>query len=350
MFDFQMSKVYALLHSESGIMYGIEMVEGKDKPVNRIPEHGEHGSTSGLLLRLTQSIWFTGKVVILDSGFCVLRALIELAKKGVFASALIKKRRFWPKYVDGVAIQEKFRLKEPGYTDRLPGIWQGIPFDIFAMKEPDYVLMMMSTYGALIEDPREKLSRRSWVNEQQEISSVEFKYKEVIGNHFRYRGAVDEHNSKRHDGGGGAGISLERSWRTMRWENRVFAFILAVCEVNAFLARAYFFKASEKQIDFKKKLCFDLITYIDDVRNAGEETPMRRSTRRNANHRLEKAPPYHKFFEGKWQKMAANKYQTYKCKHDGCKKRIRTVCSCSRDIWRCESCFAVHYAESIMSP
>jgi hypothetical protein len=64
---------------------------------------------------------------------------------------------------------------------------------------------------------------------------VEFKYKEVIGNHYRYRGAVDEHNSKRHDGGTGAGISLERSWKTMRWENRVFAFILAICEVNTHL-------------------------------------------------------------------------------------------------------------------
>jgi hypothetical protein len=82
------NEYHSICCDESGIMYGIEI----DKLANRIPEHGEHGSTTcGLLLRLTHSIWFTGKVVILNSGFCVLRAIIELVKKGVFASALIKK-------------------------------------------------------------------------------------------------------------------------------------------------------------------------------------------------------------------------------------------------------------------
>ena len=293
--------------------------------------------------------------MILDSGFCVLRGMIELAKKGVFASALIKKRRFWPKHVDGEALKEKFRNVQPGFTDRLPGTWDTVPFDIFAMKEPDYVLMMMSTYGALIEDPREKVSHRTFVDSNaaggERQAHVTFKYKEVIGNHYLYRGSVDEHNSKRHDGGGGAGISLERSWKTMRWENRVFAFVLAVCEVNAFLARVHFRKASEIQMDFKKKLCFELITHLDDVKNSGtENTPQRRLTRRTANHRLEKAPPYSKFYEGQWQRLTSYKYQTYRCTHDGCKKRVRTVCSCSRDIWRCESCFAIHFAEQIMTP
>jgi hypothetical protein len=45
---------------------------------------------------------------------------------------------------------------------------------------------------------------------------------EVISNHYQFRGAVDEHNAKRHDGRGtGCGISLEVSWGTTRWENRV---------------------------------------------------------------------------------------------------------------------------------
>jgi hypothetical protein len=34
----------------------------------------------------------TGRYVVLDSGFCVLRALIELKKVGLFACAVIKKR------------------------------------------------------------------------------------------------------------------------------------------------------------------------------------------------------------------------------------------------------------------
>ena len=41
---------------------------------------------------MTQPIWNSGRVVILDSGFCVLQGLIELAKMGLYASALIKKK------------------------------------------------------------------------------------------------------------------------------------------------------------------------------------------------------------------------------------------------------------------
>lgn len=66
------NEYHSICCDESGIMFAVEMVEGKDRPpqLGR-PEHGEHGVTAGLLMRpLTPAIWFTGKVVILDSGFC----------------------------------------------------------------------------------------------------------------------------------------------------------------------------------------------------------------------------------------------------------------------------------------
>ena len=34
-------------------------------------------------------------------GFCVVQGIIELLKKGVYAGAQIKKRRYWPKFVKG---------------------------------------------------------------------------------------------------------------------------------------------------------------------------------------------------------------------------------------------------------
>jgi hypothetical protein len=46
---------------------------------------------------------------------------------------------------------------------------------------------------------------------------------------------VDDHNNLRH-----ALQSIEDSWVTKRWEVRVFLFILAITEVNAFLAIRYF--------------------------------------------------------------------------------------------------------------
>ena len=71
----------------SGIMRGIDLVEGKDqlKELDK-KEWDEMDPTIGLLLHMLTPIFNWGFMVILDSGFCVLKAIIELRKKGVFAS------------------------------------------------------------------------------------------------------------------------------------------------------------------------------------------------------------------------------------------------------------------------
>ena len=81
---------------ESGILYGIELVEGRTRPPEKPREKyvEEFGKTASLLLRLSESIFNTGKLIVLDSGFCVLKAIIALKKKGIYSSALIKKRRY----------------------------------------------------------------------------------------------------------------------------------------------------------------------------------------------------------------------------------------------------------------
>jgi hypothetical protein len=48
-----------------------------------------------LFLHMLKSHFVTGRHAILDSGFCVLKSLVELRKCGLFASALIKKWHFW---------------------------------------------------------------------------------------------------------------------------------------------------------------------------------------------------------------------------------------------------------------
>ena len=75
------------------MLFGLELVEGKDAPAEMKEKEGDNkrGKTVGLLLRLTLLLYNTGKVVILDSGFCVLKVLIKLCKVGVFAAAVIKK-------------------------------------------------------------------------------------------------------------------------------------------------------------------------------------------------------------------------------------------------------------------
>ena len=86
------NEYHTICCGETGIMYFVELVEGKDRPAQLgRHQHEERGKTVGLLLRMTKSISGTGKVVIMDSGFCVLEALIALREVSVYGSALIKK-------------------------------------------------------------------------------------------------------------------------------------------------------------------------------------------------------------------------------------------------------------------
>jgi hypothetical protein len=53
---------------------------------------------------MLQSYFHTARYIVLDSGFCVLKGIIELRKNGLFGCALIKKRRYWPAGVPGDAM------------------------------------------------------------------------------------------------------------------------------------------------------------------------------------------------------------------------------------------------------
>ena len=61
------------------------------------------------------------------------------------------------------------------------------------MKESDYVMSLMSTYGTL--EPIGKVSMRNWLvqgtKRQKQVT-----YTEVIHNHYKFRHAVDNHNAK----------------------------------------------------------------------------------------------------------------------------------------------------------
>ena len=135
----------------SGIMWGIDLVEGKDRPQQLgIQQYDNLGSTVGLLLCMLPPIYHKGFIVILDSGFCVLKGIIELRKKGVFASALIKK---------GNDIKAHFKNKNVGDANSWAGTLDNIPFHVYAMEELDYTMSLMSTYGTNEHDNGKETQR-----------------------------------------------------------------------------------------------------------------------------------------------------------------------------------------------
>ena len=329
----------------SGILFAIEMVEGKHRP-KELPSDDRTKKTEGLLMRLTKSLHGSGNVVVLDSGFCVLSAITALRKVGVFAGALIKKRRYWPKYVPGDEINERFKDKEVGSTDSLKGVLDGVHYDIMCMKEPDYVMKIMTTYGRLVAKSNQKESKRKWVDESsRQEHEKSFQYTEPFSNHFEYRHIVDDHNNLRHQV-----PAIEEIWATHRWATRVFQFILAITEVNCYLAFKYFvWKNSGTTMsyqDFRGELGWALIDneFIEEQPSPEKERPTRR---RIVIHDKKVAPPHaKKFIGGKWDTSAKAKYQQYVCRTPGCKAQIRTYCVCTPGMWLCDSCFIDHSRNS----
>ena len=65
---------------------------------------------------------------------------------------------------------------------------------------------------------------------------VKFKYPEDVAYHYISRGAVDNHNSLRHDG---------------RKKPQFFSFLIACTEVNVYLAMKYFLKTDDTFTNFR---------------------------------------------------------------------------------------------------
>ena len=150
----------------------------------------------------------SGRLVIMDSGFCVLLALTELLLVGVYSSAVIKKRRYWAKYIDEEGVSQNFQTKEVGQCDSLLGTLSSKAFSIFCIKEENYTMKLMATYGALVEiDGSKTLRSLNAVNGEKFIRL--FNYFEIFHNHFKFCHKVDDHNNSRH-----SPLSLEESWAT----------------------------------------------------------------------------------------------------------------------------------------
>ncbi len=81
-----------------------------------------------------------------------MKAIVELKKEGLFAGGLIKKRRYWPALVPSFTISQYFNTKSVGEMDVIIGKLSGIKYFIWGMKEPDYVMKIMETHGALVLD------------------------------------------------------------------------------------------------------------------------------------------------------------------------------------------------------
>jgi hypothetical protein len=107
-------------------------------------------------------------------------------------------------------------------VDAWNGKFEDIPFYIHAMKEPGYVMSVMSTYGTIKRTGKE-MERSVNINGQQQNIILRF-LKTIFDTNIQWMI-----------------ITTDESWETKSWENRFFAFLVAVTEVNIMLATKYFY-------------------------------------------------------------------------------------------------------------
>ena len=87
--------------------------------------------------------------------------------------------------------------KEVGSVDAIQGSSEGIVYNLWAMKEPDYVMKMMATGGSLTANDSCHTTSRSWI-EGGVPKCKDFTHTQPFDHHFRYPHAVDDHNNLRH--------------------------------------------------------------------------------------------------------------------------------------------------------
>ena len=90
----------------------------------------EEGENISLLVCLTKDLFGTGSIIILDIILGVPKAILALKNHGFYASALMNKIRYCPKFINGKLIKLYMGDKEVITQAILPGQFGGIGFDI----------------------------------------------------------------------------------------------------------------------------------------------------------------------------------------------------------------------------
>ena len=158
--------------------------------------------------------------------------------------------------------------------DSWAGNLDNVPSHIYSMKEPDYVMLLMSTYGMNSRDSR-KETQHDW-KEGGVMMTKMFKYPEVVHNHFQHCHSVNDHNAKRH-----SPISIEVVWATK------------ITEVNCFLSESHFTsRKHDSMMDNRKELANALIENQYMVQEELAEKQRSARIHQEISHGLVSLPPF----------------------------------------------------------
>jgi hypothetical protein len=332
------------------ILYILELQEGKDRPRHLPAEEFSHlfpdgNSTGPLMMRLCKPLFGTGSVVIHDAGFCSIPALCQLKKRSVFASCLIKKKNYWPKFTKGGENETHMAERPVGDIDARQAEFAGEKYSIYMLKDSTYTLQLAANYGRNIRTGPTKRRRHPKTN-----ILYEFQYSEPIAHYYHGRHAADDNNHFRQ------GIaSIEDGWATKKYHHRMFAVALGMCETNSKLAHDYFKQVptSEKltNVQWRQRLIDDLLRLYPIPEVASPQKKQRTSADLDvalSGHCHVTKPLHAGDYVGRGAglidgfRRCKKQYQQVACKGLRCGKPCRTYCACDKAIPLCATCYALH--------
>jgi hypothetical protein len=296
---------------------------------------------------MTKPWWGSKRIVIMDSAFCQLKALIELEKRGIYATSVIKKRKYWPKHIDGAQMDTQVDQTPVGTSRCLRGKMDGQPFALVTLKDTKHNLKLATTCGSMERVPEIKRRRDPITNQR-----LEFSYPDVIATYYKARHAVDDNNNLRQ-----GNLGFEEGFSVNSWFLRQFIALTAISEVNALNYYNYVKKLDNKDtfaplslVQFRRNLAEALINNHYLPRDEPEEhIPRKLRSSKLPGHELVKAPTN----TGKWRGHGWTEVKTRHlkrtCSGKGCSSEIRTYCTCNPLQFWCSACFYTQHMESLAS-
>ena len=204
----------------------------------------------------------------------------------------------------------------------ISAVLKGVKYFLWGPKKPSYMMKMMATWGPLIVN-KSCEEQKHWFKEDRVDIIRTFQFPLPYDWHYKYRHTINDHSNLHH-----SLPSVEGTIITTQWELHVFSFLLAVCEVNAFLTYHCFCKPTVVPMlqEFRHRLAWQLIknSWIMEQDLVEQQEAC-------AVHQLMKAPPHaSKLARGRWVCTAKLRYQNYLCTFRNCgdtPKRVKTYCS-----------------------
>jgi hypothetical protein len=330
--------------SDSNIIFALQLV---DKDALVIPGLKRMAS---LQVKLTESagLWGIPRVMVGDSAFVSVQAAQTLLTKSIHTIYTVKKKKYWPSGVDAEALSKEMETSTSQFNKTIQGQMKmsddsttGVNLIAFKGKIKTMLLSNALRVTCVPTSVDSDGSSSSDDSDDEQTSSNRRRSlesrPEVVDIYCKARHAIDDNNNLRMGSN-----SIEDSWATKRWQHRVLAFLLGLCEANAYCAFKYFTKQKQSHIDFRTELALQLNESMRTYRFGEVQTV---NTPAPVTHALRTLPSGRKWDGERWRVQNTCKSPQLTCRgcpqknSEGKCRKTTTYCICNPAVGVCDVCF-----------